>query len=1529
MPPTIKAFKIEMSGGGEVKKDIDAIKDSMDRAAKAIKAAKSELNALLNSGGDSSAVTALEKKITSLEKALKSLSTQKKAAETDDKRAAEAAKLLAQAEKALAQAAQARNATMIAQEKELDRLIAKEERETKALQGQKQVLDALPGSYRAIVAAQKQLRPFIQSGGAGGTTNFNGQQINFDQAIQEYKRLSEAEQNFRRQFTRDNLLVGEYASGIAQSFKNLGIDDILKKQVAGAKQQLQGLTQTTQGLVVAYRQAQASGSGDLNKLEKEIHDNVVETQKLTKSIADAEIQLKGMGGVGSQITSSINRNFKELKNSIAQFALGYVGFQAIFTGVQKTFSDTIALDSFDAALKNISGSAQELAVNQQFLLELTDRLGIEYIGAANAFKNFYAASTQAGISAEETRRIFASATAATANLKLSQEDTNGVLLAFSQIASKGKVQAEELRGQIGERVPGAFSIAARAIGVTQQELNKMLEQGQVIASDFLPKFATELQKTFGGDTTKNVEGLQASINRLKNEFTKLLDENQAGLTAFFTFLVNSVKILVQIFPTLVTLVGAWAASWTIANAQMLIARGLLLFQSTIMPVLIVLTGSYANALKVQAFAANLASKAMGFLSKVLGNPIFRVFAGVIGISAIALTSYARSAEAASVQLSKVALKQQYITEAQNEANKSVSETIAKEQVLLGIIKDRTLADETRQRALNSLKELMGEYGKALTLENVLTAEGTKQLELFNAELLRRGKITAAQAIAAREQAKLTTLIQNQTDVETAIKTKGTISTGQISEDVLKAYYEATGRSASAIGKFLGDKVGIDFTYKAEDLKTFSDIIKKKIDEQLAKSGAAELAKLETEKEAQKIDTKGPLASVYEVFKKLVNNGGTEEEFQALLKRVQDQQKNTKLLSQEYKDLRKLEEQIKNLIDPSKGGAGRSSRGSRLTGGQKDLFKEIDAQRDQELADERRYFSTGLEDEKNYLRENYAINAGAIDAKIALLKRRNAEEIKLEAELQLEKITLAQDTAQKLFALDNKLIENELRNVQRENQRKLAATEINPELSETGKLEAREDFLNEQLQAQIVFNQKQIALEKLYGVQSIENEQKRKEAIENINLQLFENLQKFPEAKSRDIQNAADKQAAQYKAAIATRTVAILESDMSLRKQAMALKQLESDETKILLANETAALKRQVDDNKKLLDAKLISEKEYQEKYAEYKKAEAAMLLATQLDGISNTDKFILAIKELGSAFKENVLGIKQYTKDSAGEAAKIKDVIDQTLGSVQDAIATAYDTYFLREQNKIDKQLEINKGFLDREKERVLVTAQSEEERASITRKYDRMNADLEKKAAERKKKLALKQLTIDFAVAAVKTFATYGWPLGLIAVAGLGVAYLAQRAAIQQQEFAEGGKVQPLKNGKITARPNIRRKSNGDNVLATVKTGEVILNEDQQRKLGGARTFRRIGVPGFATGGQVPPQLGTGLQPPSFNSGFYSSGVNQANAGSERMDRLERMTEDVLRAVYATDAKPVVLNAKKVTDAQNRNKKDVSVGTI
>ncbi len=120
-------------------------------------------------------------------------------------------------------------------------------------------------------------------------------------------------------------------------------------------------------------------------------------------------------------------------------------------------------------------------------------------------------------------------------------------------------------------------------------------------------------------------------------------------------------------------------------------------------------------------------------------------------------------------------------------------------------------------------------------------------------------------------------------------------------------------------------------------------------------------------------------------------------------------------------------------------------------------------------------------------------------------------------------------------------------------------------------------------------------------------------------------------------------------------------------------------------------------------------------------------------------------------------------------------------------------------------------------------------------------------------KLLAISQASIDTYRAAAAALAPppvgagplFGPILAATTIA-LGLANVAKIAG-----FAEGG----LSGTKIlSGMGKSIYRSNGDNMLATVRTGEVILNERQQAALGGASTFARIGVPGFADGGIATP---------------------------------------------------------------------------
>lgn len=239
--------------------------------------------------------------------------------------------------------------------------------------------------------------------------------------------------------------------------------------------------------------------------------------RLRKDMQDAT------GSVQSA-SRDMERNAKSVKDSLGAIGAGFsvvaivAGLKALATSMIEAQAQT---DRFRSSMASIAGEAN-VARELEFVRTTARTLGIDLQTTADAYVKLSAASRGTAIAGEETRAIFTAVSKAATTLGLSSEETNGALLAISQMMSKGTVSAEELRGQLGERMPGAFQIAARAMGVTTTELGKMLEQGQVIADDFLPKFAKQLELELGEGAVKASESAGRAMTRLKNEWGELV-----------------------------------------------------------------------------------------------------------------------------------------------------------------------------------------------------------------------------------------------------------------------------------------------------------------------------------------------------------------------------------------------------------------------------------------------------------------------------------------------------------------------------------------------------------------------------------------------------------------------------------------------------------------------------------------------------------------------------------------------------------------------------------------------------------------------------------------------------------------------------------------------------------------------------------------------------------------------------------------------------------------------------------------------
>ncbi len=176
----------------------------------------------------------------------------------------------------------------------------------------------------------------------------------------------------------------------------------------------------------------------------------------------------------------------------------------------------ITLQGIHYSLVAATGSAEGAGRAFAFVRSEAARLGLDLASSAQQFAQIAVAARASGVSANTAKAIFTGVSEAATVLHLTSEQTAGALNAIQQMFSKGSVQAQELKLQLGNALPGAFGLAATAMGKTTQQLDKMLETGGVLASDLVPKLAKELSKLYGADAAKVGEtGALAVINRFK------------------------------------------------------------------------------------------------------------------------------------------------------------------------------------------------------------------------------------------------------------------------------------------------------------------------------------------------------------------------------------------------------------------------------------------------------------------------------------------------------------------------------------------------------------------------------------------------------------------------------------------------------------------------------------------------------------------------------------------------------------------------------------------------------------------------------------------------------------------------------------------------------------------------------------------------------------------------------------------------------------------------------------------------------
>lgn len=182
-----------------------------------------------------------------------------------------------------------------------------------------------------------------------------------------------------------------------------------------------------------------------------------------------------------------------------------------------------------------------------FVKNLANNTGVDQIETLSSFAKFSAGAGD--MNTDQKESLFSNVIGTSRLMGLSTDEINGILKAFEQMASKGKIQAEELRGQLGDRMAGAFQLFARSLGMTTEELDKAMKDGKVLSKDVLPKVSAEMGRMIdkAGGWEKIINSTQTQLGRLSNSWNNnlalMFDGSQEGLTDFTRSLTNLLNSL--------------------------------------------------------------------------------------------------------------------------------------------------------------------------------------------------------------------------------------------------------------------------------------------------------------------------------------------------------------------------------------------------------------------------------------------------------------------------------------------------------------------------------------------------------------------------------------------------------------------------------------------------------------------------------------------------------------------------------------------------------------------------------------------------------------------------------------------------------------------------------------------------------------------------------------------------------------------------------------------------------------------------
>ena len=214
------------------------------------------------------------------------------------------------------------------------------------------------------------------------------------------------------------------------------------------------------------------------------------------------------------------------RNGLWRGAIRLIGAYFSIQTLRNIIRTGAELQLIQKSITGLTGSGQDW----QFLDQQAYKFGLSLKTVSTGYKNFYSSASMAGFGKKQIQSMFSDMLLGARSIGASDQQIGGALLALEQMMSKGRVSMEELRRQLGNALPGAFEIGAKAMGVTTAQFNKMVKAG-ISAQEFVPKFIKTFKEQYAKgwtDVEQTVSVAQGRLLESWEKFTMTFMHGEAG-----------------------------------------------------------------------------------------------------------------------------------------------------------------------------------------------------------------------------------------------------------------------------------------------------------------------------------------------------------------------------------------------------------------------------------------------------------------------------------------------------------------------------------------------------------------------------------------------------------------------------------------------------------------------------------------------------------------------------------------------------------------------------------------------------------------------------------------------------------------------------------------------------------------------------------------------------------------------------------------------------------------------------------------